>query len=292
MSPADRRFWLAAQRRVASAQPEVQSALMRAFAIIRESFTEAELTRILDAGQLERLFSEALDQSVMDRAFIPYRQRIRHVTDRGFTFATKDLPKGGKIDGAIAVAFDHLSPDVVTAIRTMETKVLQTLQAEVRDTVRAFIENGIRDGKNPRVTARQLRDVIGMSPTQEQNAAKYEAKLRAKGLPASRVERMVATYRKRAVVLNAETNARTATLDAYKEGQRLAWKQASDQGIVDAAQLTKTWKGVMDSRERPEHVAMQNQTVPFDQTYSNGEMNPGDSTYNCRCVSIYRMRAA
>jgi hypothetical protein len=26
--------------------------------------------------------------------------------------------------------------------------------------------------------------------------------------------------------------------------------------------------------------------VPFDDTYSNGEMVPGESTYNCRCVSI------
>lgn len=288
MSPNDR-FWLIAQRRVSAMQPDVQSALLRAFAIIRESFTDAELTRIIDSGQIDRLFSEALDQAAMDRAFLPYRQRIRRVTDKGFTFATKDLPKGGKVDGVVAVSFDHLSPDVITAIRTMETKVLADMQSDIRDTVRAFVENGIRDGKNPRAIGRTLRDVIGMSPTQTENAAKYEAGLRAKDLPSDRIDRMVATYRRKAISLNAETNARTATLDAYKEGQRLAWQQARDSGVIPpGTELTKTWKGVMDLRERPEHVAMQGETVPFDQHFSNGEMNPGDSTYNCRCVAIVR----
>ena len=294
MSPADLQFWMLAQRRVSLMQPDVQAALLRAFQIIRDALTEAQLQQVVDSGNLDRLFAEALDQAVMDRAFIPYRQRIRSVTDRGFVYATKDLPGAGKINGVLSVSFDHLSPDVITAIRTMETKVLQALQADIRDVVRAFIENGIRNGDGPRTIARALRDVIGLSPTQEANALKYEAKLRARvpALRSDQIDRLVMRYRKRAATLNAETNARTATLDAYKEGQRLAWQQAIDQGIVDPSRLMKSWKGVMDTRERPEHVAMEGETVPFNARYTNGEMNPGDSTFNCRCVNIFRMRAA
>jgi len=46
----------------------------------------------------------------------------------------------------------------------------------------------------------------------------------------------------------------------------------------------------MDSRERDSHIAMEGDTVPWDQLYSNGQMIPGDTEYNCRCVSIYRQR--
>lgn len=289
MTPQELKFWTLAQRRIANMQPEIQAAVLRAFRIIRESFTDAELARIIEAGDVDLVFREALTESVMDRAFIPLRQRLRQSVERGFRYATPSLPGAGMINGSLAVAFDHLSPFVVQSIRALETKIITGLEDDIRETVRAFVENGIRDGVNPRVVGRQLRTVIGMSPTQEANAVKYAAKLAAQEPPlsASRVEKMVETYRRRATALNAETNARTATLDAYKRGQMLAWKDAQAKGFIPAdANLVKSWKGVMDDRERPEHVAMEDETVPIDQPFSNGEMIPGDSTYNCRCIPV------
>jgi uncharacterized protein with gpF-like domain len=57
---------------------------------------------------------------------------------------------------------------------------------------------------------------------------------------------------------------------------------------VDRALLVKTWRGVKDLRERPSHLAMEGQTVGFDESFSNGQEIPGDDEYNCRCVAIYR----
>lgn len=288
MSPAERRFWLLAQRRVAGLQPDVAASLLRAFAIIRENMTEAELARAIQAGRFDQFIRENLSQQVLDRAFIPYRHKIRHTVERGFQYATRDLPKGGKVDGVIGVAFDYLSPNVVVAIRQLDTKVIQTLSVEIRDTVRAYVENGIRDGKNPRVIARDLRAVIGMSPTQVENAAKYRAKLEAQGkLPEAKIDKAVAAYEKKAVALNAETNARTATLDAFKQGQKLSWDDAIARGIVDVDTMTKTWVTVGDDRVRDSHLAMQGETVPYNSPYSNGQQVPGEDEYNCRCVSRY-----
>jgi hypothetical protein len=291
VSAADR-FWLAVQRRVAGLQPDVQAAILKAFKILRENLNESEIARLLDQGGLDRLFSAFDDgpfsDATIERAFLSYRQEVRNVVQSAFETTVRTvIPAAGKIDGVLGVAFDTLSPDVITAIRTMETKSLGSMPADVRDVVRAYVENGIRDGKNPRVIAKALRDIIGMSPTQAENAIKYRAKLEAKGtMSPAQVDRAVASYQKKAVALNAETNARTATLDAYKNGQRLAWKQATDAGIVEQGSLVKTWHGVLDLRERPEHIAMELETVPFDSVFSNGEMIPGDSTYNCRCVAI------
>lgn len=290
MSPAERRFWLAAQRRAAGMQPELHRALLRAFQIIRDSLTDAELTRIIDAGQLDRLLSEAFNQAVMDRAFIPVRDRIRQQVQQGFKYAVPDLPKGGLVNGALAVMFDHLSPNVIVAIRTLETKAITSLSSDIREAVRAFVENGLRDGVAARTIAKQVRPLIGMSPTQVENAIKYEQKLRDAGVSAEKIAKQVEAYRKRAIALNANTNAKTITLDSYKRGNMLAWEDARAKGMIpQGAQLTKTWKGIMDDRERPEHVALENETVLMDEPYPNGEMVPGDSTYNCRCISIIRV---
>jgi hypothetical protein len=114
--------------------------------------------------------------------------------------------------------------------------------------------------------------------------------LKGDGLTPEQIDRMTDAYRKRFLAFNAETNTRTAALDAQKLGQRLTWEQAVARGDVDGSRLTKRWSGTLDDRERDSHLAMEGETVPWDQPYSNGQMQPGDSEYNCRCVSIYETR--
>jgi hypothetical protein len=184
-----------------------------------------------------------------------------------------------------------LNPRVIDALETLNTKVVKSLGEDTREGLITAVRQGVQAGENPRVIAKRVRPVIGISPTQEANAQKFEQKMRGQGdLTEEQIQRRVTTYRKRAISFNAETNARTASLDAMKEGQRLSWLDAKEKGVIPPdAQLTKTWRGVMDTRERPEHVALEGVTVPFDSPYPNGEMTPGDSTYNCRCVSIVRV---
>jgi hypothetical protein len=142
MTPAERAFWMKANRRVSGLTPEMNAALLRAFAIIRDSFSEIEIARIVATGNVEEVIRVALSEAILDRAFIPVRQRIRQTTERGFKYATADLPKKGKIDGVVAVTFDHLSPNVVDAIRSLESDAINTLKGEVKEVTRAFLENG------------------------------------------------------------------------------------------------------------------------------------------------------
>jgi uncharacterized protein with gpF-like domain len=289
------------------------AALYRAYTIIADSFSESEITDIIQSGNLDRLVTEALTDAVFDRAFIPLRERLRETMRSGFKYATPSLPGAGKVDGTLAIAFDHLSPDVVTAIRKLDSAVLTTLKTETREVVRTTIEEGIKLGQGPRTTARLLRSVIGLGPSQVEQVNNYrdallgqngrslssytlrdkrvDGMLAKKPLTPAQVERYVEAYRKRRIALNAEAVSRTATLDAFKAGQMASWQNAIDAGIVDGNKLTKTWKGVMDERERDEHIAMEGETVPFDAPYSNGEDVPGSSTYNCRCLSYFSQSA-
>lgn len=305
-SPRDRALWEKAQRRAASLQPEIAASILKAFAIIRLSLTDSQIARIIESGDLDRLVRDLLAEDMLDRAFSPLRQRLRYGVERNVRLHAADLPKGGKIGGVIATDFDFLTPRVISAVRGLESKVITTLKADTRETVRAYVENGLRDGKAPRAVARQLRTVIGLAPNQEKAVSNYEKALRGQGrnpldyalrdkrfdraikkgpLTEAQIEKQVAAYRKRMVAFNANTNARTAALDSMKLGQKLTWDDAIAKGIVERGRLMKTWVGVLDTRIRDEHRALHGETVRFDEAYSNGENVPGESTYNCRCIS-------
>jgi starvation-inducible outer membrane lipoprotein len=76
-------------------------------------------------------------------------------------------------------------------------------------------------------------------------------------------------------------------LDALKKGQQLAQEEAVRNGILDPSRLRKKWIGVMDERERESHRQMEGESVPYNFPYSNGQMIPGESEYNCRCLSRF-----
>lgn len=281
MSPRDLSQWLRFHRRVSRLTPDVAKALLDAYNVIRDSLTPEEMDRLING-----------DDALLDRALQRYRAVVRQSVSTGFDHAVSQLPKGGKIDGTVTVGFDVLNPRVIDAVRSLDSRVVNTLKDEIRETVKAFVENGIRDGKNPKEIARDLRPVVGMSPTQTENAEKFRAKMEAKGLPAAKVDKAVATYQRKAIALNANTNARTATVDSLKLGQKLSWQDAIDKGIVDVGLLMKRWVTVGDDRVRDEHRAMNGEAVPFGNVFSNGDDIPGESTFNCRCTPVYYQRRA
>ncbi len=315
MTPAERAFWLRVQRRIAAYEPKVASALLRAFGILRDTLSARELERLVSSGDVDGAIKAALSDAILDQAFAPFRAEIRSVTEKGFAYFTRDLPRGGTVGGAPAVLFDYLSPKVIEAVRGIDTKVMTTLRADVREVVRAHIENGLRDGVNPRVIARDLRPIIGLAPNQAEAVRNFEASLRngdfakargyklrdkrfdgtlrkAEPLTAQQIDTMTEAYRRKFIAWNAETNARTATLDSFKASQRLAWDAGKANGLFEGLTLFKRWSGVLDDREREEHVAMEGETVPLDSPYSNGEMIPGESTFNCRCLSVVFAKVA
>jgi hypothetical protein len=82
-------------------------------------------------------------------------------------------------------------------------------------------------------------------------------------------------------LLVARTEAGSAANAAAKDGYRA--------GGADA----KSWLPVPpDGRNRPEHLAMDGETVPIDQVFSNGLSFPGDpqgdaeEICNCRCTLL------
>lgn len=314
MTAAERALFNRIQQRASALDPELAAAILKAFARIRDSMSEADIVKALQLGGTDRLFQEILSQAVMDVAFQPVRDRTRTQYLNAVKYAAREIPK---VTGQVGFAFDFLNPAVIQAIRQLETKVITDLQSDVRQTVTLAAEDGLARGVNPREVAQTIKSVVGLGPKQWEQVSNFRQALEAVGSPdgrnpldyaardkrldplikrlqaageplsPERIDKAVTAYTKKRVALNAETVARTTALDAQKAGQRTSWDTAADQGIVDRSRLRKRWIGIMDDRERPEHVAMEGEEAAFDEPYSNGEMIPGESTYNCRCLSRY-----
>lgn len=309
MTARDRLYWQRVNRRAESLSPEMRADVLEAFRIIRESLSDAELARLISSGQIEQIIDDAL----VDRAFLPLKERLIRTTEQGFKATTRDLPKAGKIDGVPAVSFDHLNPRVIDAVRELDTRVLSSLKTEVRETVRAYVENALRDGRAPKSVAKEIRSMIGLGKSQLEQVENYRAALRgdrsiktyalrdrrldrmlAKGpLTPEQIERYTEAYLKRRIAQNANTVATTATLDSYKLGQNLSWHDAREKGVIPPGyELAKTWVQIDRPSKRDEHVPMNGETVPFDSAYSNGQVIPGEGDYNCGCLSRVFIRKA
>jgi uncharacterized protein with gpF-like domain len=299
--------------------PELAAALLRAFARLRETMTEAALARAIALGFAERIVEQVLTQTILDVAFAPVRQQLRETLRVSVPYYARTLPP--KVTREVSIAFDVLSPHVQEGIRSLESRVITTLQGEVRETVRTAVSEGLMAGQSNRVAAKNIRASVGLAPSQLREVELFRDKLlhahertdwlenklrdkrfdavlrkaRASGQPLTddRVERMVDAYRKRRIAQHASTVAGTAAKDAQKLSNRLAWQKAIDVGAVDGNALTKRWAGVMDDRERDTHRAMQGVTVGFNEPWTlpdgQRQMIPGESEYNCRCIVVYRV---
>jgi hypothetical protein len=304
LNQRDRIFWLRIQRKAYTLSPDVRRAFLAGVRKLAESLSADELAYLIESGGIEQILSQSFSEDAMERAFDEVRQSVRANTQAAARYFLRDVPR-------ITMGFDTFNPHHIEAIRALETRVMQTLKDDVRGAVRAHVEAGLASGKHPKTIARGIRDVVGLAPHQEAWVRNFRDELErgdakalqrvlrdrrfdkalAKGpLSKERIDRMVDAYRRRVIAHNAETNARTASLDAMKLGQRLAWEDAIAQGTVGADELVETWITVRDSRVRPEHVVMHGEQKPFSGVYSNGQKIPGESDFNCRCLSRVSVR--
>ncbi len=297
------------EARVRRLQPELVTALIASFRRLQQELSDSDLNELATG---RKPVESILGDVVLARAFLPYRSALRKAVERGSDMVLADVAKvTGKARPTAGAFFNFLDPIVVEGIRNLENSALDTLTFNVKETVRAFVENGMRDGKNPRDVARQMRKVVDIAPHQERYVANLERELRSlskgalsrelrdrqfdptieraiksgKPLTEEQIEKIVSAYRRRFAAHNTEVVTRQATIDAYRLSRRLTWEEAISNGYVDGDHLFKRWvhsDGVQ--YPRPEHVALNGTVVPFNQPYPTGQMSAGEGDFGCHCT--------
>jgi len=86
--------------------------------------------------------------------------------------------------------------------------------------------------------------------------------------------------------------ARTESIGAANEGGY----ELAGQAFRDGMAVTKTWVAYGDDHTRESHMALDGETVDYEDTFANGLMYPGDGggeaeeVINCRCGLIYEAK--
>lgn len=305
---ADKAFLARQDRRAFRLSPELAKRELAAYELVRRGLSQSELVAAIESGLVDQL---TLAAALSDEAISPAFAQLRLALDQSVLTATRlsnaDLPK------SFGATFDLLNPNVIRAARTLDTAVIDRLIIpDMRETFRQTIIDGLEDGLGTDTIARNARASIGLAPNQQQAVRNFNTMLKdgnrealtrtlrdkrfdktlnkalgveGTGLSSKQVETMTDAYRRRMIAHNAKTHARTAAVDAQKLGQRVSWQDAVDKGLVDPRRMRRTWTTVGDGKVRDEHVAMNGETVGFNERFSNGDLIPGESTFNCRCAA-------
>ena len=316
MTQAERQFVARLTRRALALSPDLARRELEAYRLIAATLNDRELVAAIRSGQVDRLIMELLSDERMDPALL----RLRNKLDLALLDSTRAEALRGLPSLYAPQVFSVLNPIVIEAANRVGLKYVDTLKNEVRATVRQAITEGLKEGVSPSTVARGIRGVIGLAPNQEEAIRNFNEDLHwlhlsveemeARGitypwtralrdkrfdrtlrrvraerghLPPELIAKMTDRYRRGVIANTAETHARTLALDTQKLAQRLAWDDAIARRIVNPDDLVRTWVTVGDERVRPEHVELNGTRVGYDQPFPNGEMTPGESTYNCRC---------
>jgi Phage Mu protein F like protein len=292
----------------------LRTAYQRALCTILQNIDYTKLEALLARGDVARAITELLDEGRVSASSI-LRVQFGQVLEAGASYTLR-IGNAGMLVGSHFNTLLPGSPRAAAAMERLELAHFPSVLDDTKAVLKKAWQDGLNAGVNPRVVARSTRQFVGMTEYDYSIASSYDFALRAgdwsnalgRGLRDARydawirnardtntsltetqIDTLITRYQERLVKWRAETWSRTASLNAARESQLTAWQEAGDVAGFNERDLVKTWRGILDDRERPEHLAMEGETVPIDEPFSNGEMTPGESTYNCRCTFVVRV---
>jgi hypothetical protein len=294
-------------RQAATYTPKVRNAILKSLDVIKKSVPDAEIERLIANGRLNDAVFTIFDAAESAKPWYQVQIAVQQVLRAGMeSTARVALPAAAR-----HIGFNVLSPTVRGTATDLSEQLVQPFARDVRAGLQKIIALGVQNHLEPDAVVKLVKASVGVGPGQADQIANFrgmleardrgalsrtlrnkgfDAKIRSafadgRDLTSNQIDAMVSDYAENMAAFNAGTVSRTAALQTLKASQHAAWEEAIDSGVVDESLLLKRWVGVMDSRERDEHVAMEGEVRPFSALYSNKEMVPGDSTFNCRCVS-------
>lgn len=190
------------------------------------------------------------------------------------------------------IRFDATEPNALKWAENRAGELITAIDAQNRLTIRRIVADALRQGRDTRTIARQIRNVIGLHPRWANAVVKFEdnefRKLMRQGMTeekarAKAIERTI-RYRDRLVRKRAQMIARTENAIAQNQGRVESWRQADAAGLVDPSSY-KMWITAGDERTCNICAPMDGQVVPWKATFSNGLEKPIVHP-NCRCKVV------
>jgi hypothetical protein len=168
-------------------------------------------------------------------------------------------------------------------------ELIEGLSARSRAAVRAALLRSFERGIPTDKTAREIRRVISLTDGQELAVERLRLRLEEDAEDEAAIERQLDRYADKLLADRAENIARTETIQAANEGQRIVWLDAAEQGLLDPEEVERVWIVTPDDRLCPICEGLEGATADLDGTFrdaeADGEELSGPPAHNqCRCA--------
>lgn len=228
----------------------------------------------------------------------------------------------------VKLAFNLTNGKSFDVIEAQTADLVREVGDETKAAIKALLERSFRVGIPPAKLGRQIREHIGLTMKQSIAVANYQAfleRLAARedlnnlgeesqerlarglrnprsvapilrsGLSEDKIESMTDSYRDRLLNERADNIARTETLRAANEGQRLLWQDAVAQGQLDSQRMIREWVLTPDDRlcELCAKMIGDRAVTEIDGTFNfpeTGEIDGPPGHPRCRCTHVLRRR--
>ncbi len=302
---------------IARMEPRLRTAFLNATIAARDASTLAALSILLESGRIEEALNVAVGAGAISLSN-EYAAVFVLAGQEGAEFLQDVLE--------VAVSFNQVNERAVSVMQQERLRLITNFTAEQRAATRSALIDGISRGLNPVDQARNFRGSIGLTGAQQQAVENYrrllgvgsaealQRELRDKRfdrtvrraistgqpLTAAQVDRMTDRYRERFLKFRAVTIGRTEALRAVHFGTNEMYRQAIEDGFLDADQLKRKWVTAKDERVRSSHRRLNGLIRQIDETFpgANGVLRfPGDpeapasETVQCRCALSTRIDA-
>lgn len=188
----------------------------------------------------------------------------------------------------VGFTFDLSNPAAEQWMRQSGAAFVTDLSDAARRMIREVIASGLQNGLTADEMARIIRLGIGLTDRQQNAVIAYRNDLIAAGRSAEAVERLTARYAQQLVNYRARLIARHETILASNQGQRQAWDQAKQRGLIQPERTRKVWDTAEDERTCPRCEPMDGQEVAFEgEPFVTGDGDTVDAPpahVSCRCA--------
>jgi hypothetical protein len=157
-----------------------------------------------------------------------------------------------------------------------------------RKSVVLAIEDGVRDNMTTREIAANIRQSIGLTPSQSRTLRKFRASLGAQGESMTRISNLAKARRTRMIRQRAQMIARTEVNRINANAKQHAWWAARDQGLLKADTKRRWVASPLSPRTDEQCISLHNsEPVGLDENFKdfNGnEFLTPPAHPGCRCT--------
>lgn len=255
----------------------------RAFLAMFEALLGTEDMRLLmemiGSGELLVVTPAMYDTiDALDLDTTQFRDGLR----QAMTAGGKATAKSVGLEGSFTIT----NPRAIQAARTLSAALEATLKKDAKQNLRDIITESVEGSLSRAETLKRIKAEIGLTAKQATALKTYRQQLIATGKSNAQVASMTQKYGDRLLKQRASTIARTEVARAVNIGQKEAWWQMRDNGLIPPTTM-RVWITAQDEKVCPTCGPMNNELAPLDGVWDTA-FGPTDIPHahpNCRCTS-------